>query len=343
MKEKPLTDNVTRPSSNLHLVLRSTAIVAFTALAILAASQNAMAQNYPSRPIRLVVPFPPGTASDFLGRTIGSALTDLYKVQVVVDNRPGAGGLVGTPIVLQATPDGHTIGLFGPPYISSALLQAKRPYEPLKDGVPIVQIAGIPNIVGVSLAVPAKTFQEFVTYAQARPGQLNYASVGVGSIAHFGAEILNRAAGIRAVHVPYKNLGDVWGEMFAGRVHYFVFAAPAAMPMVKEGRVRAIAVTTPNRIPALPDTPTVAQAGLPAAEHVAWFGIFTPAGTPKSLVNKLAADITGIVRNPETKALFERQGADPVDDSSPEAFARLVRAEAVRYEKLIKEAGLQLQ
>jgi len=300
-------------------------------------------QAYPSRPIRLVVPFPPGTASDFLGRTIGSALTDLYKVQVVVDNRPGAGGLVGTPIVLQATPDGHTIGLFGPPYISSALLQAKRPYEPLKDGVPIVQIAGIPNIVGVSLAVPAKTFQEFVTYAQARPGQLNYASVGVGSIAHFGAEILNRAAGIRAVHVPYKNLGDVWGEMFAGRVHYFVFAAPAAMPMVKEGRVRAIAVTTPNRIPALPDTPTVAQAGLPAAEHVAWFGIFTPAGTPKSLVNKLAADITGIVRNPETKALFERQGADPVDDSSPEAFARLVRAEAVRYEKLIKEAGLQLQ
>lgn len=312
-------------------------------LAVLLAVATAVAQSYPNRPIRLVVPFPPGTASDFLGRTIGTALTDLYKIQVVVDNRPGAGGLVGTPTVLQATPDGHTIGLFGPPYITSALLQAKRPYEPLKDGVPIVQVAGISNIVGISLAVPAKTFQEFLAYARARPGQLNYASVGVGSIAHFGAEILNHAAGIRAVHVPYKNLGDVWAEMFAGRVHYFVFAAPAAMPMVKEGRVRAIAVTTPNRIPALPDTPTVAQAGLPAAEHVAWFGIFAPAGTPKSLVNKLAADITAIARNPETKALFERQGAEPVDDSSPEAFARLVKAEAARYEKLIREAGLQLQ
>lgn len=312
-------------------------------LAVLLAVATAVAQSYPNRPIRLVVPFPPGTASDFLGRTIGTALTDLYKIQVVVDNRPGAGGLVGTPTVLQATPDGHTIGLFGPPYITSALLQAKRPYEPLKDGVPIVQVAGISNIVGISLAVPAKTFQEFLAYARARPGQLNYASVGVGSIAHFGAEILNHAAGIRAVHVPYKNLGDVWAEMFAGRVHYFVFAAPAAMPMVKEGRVRAIAVTTPNRIPALPDTPTVAQAGLPAAEHVAWFGIFAPAGTPKSLVNKLAADITTIARNPETKALFERQGAEPVDDSSPEAFARLVKAEAARYEKLIREAGLQLQ
>ena len=325
-------------------------LIAVGLLALLAAA-TAMAQSastgsgqaYPSRPIRLVVPFPPGTSSDFLGRTIGTALGELYKVQVVVDNRPGAGGLIGTAIVKSAQPDGYTIGLFGPPYITSAVLQVKRPYEPLKDGLPIVQIAGISNIVGVSLAVPVKTFQEFVAYARARPGQLNYASVGVGSIAHFGAEILNRAAGIQATHVPYKILGDVWSEMFAGRVQYFVFAAPAAMPMVKEGRVRAVAVTTPERIPALPDTPTVAQAGLPAAEHVAWFGIFAPAGAPKSLVNKLAADITAIVRNPGTKALFERQGADPVDDSSPEAFAKLVKAEYARYEKLIKEAGLQLQ
>lgn len=300
-------------------------------------------QAYPSRPIRLVVPFPPGTSSDFLGRTIGTALGEIYKVQVVVDNRPGAGGLVGTPIVLAAAANGYTIGLFGPPYITSALLQVKRPYDPLKDGAPIVQVAGIPNIVGVSLTVPAKTFQEFVAYAKARPGQLNYASVGVGSIAHFGAEILNRAAGIQAVHVPYKILGDAWAEMFTGRVHYFVFAAPAAMPMVKDGRVRAVAVTTPNRIPALPDTPTVAQAGLPAAEHVAWFGIFAPAGTPKSLVARLATDITAILRNPETKAQFERQGADPVGDSSPEALAKLVKVEYARYVKLIKEANIQPQ
>lgn len=301
------------------------------------------AQAYPSRPIRLVVPFPPGTASDFLGRTIGAALTDLYKVQVVVDNRPGAGGLVGTPIVLQSTPDGHTIGLFGSPYLTAPMLQKKRPYDPFKDGAPLTQVAGIPNIVGVSNTVPAKTLREFIEYARARPGQLNYASVGVGSIAHFGGEIVARAAGLQTVHVPYKILADGWSDLFSGRTHFFVFAAPAAVPMVKDGRVRALAVTPPKRIPALPDVPTVAEAGLPAAEHVAWFGMFAAAGTPKSLVNKLATDINTVLREPQTKQRFLTQGADPVDYSSPEAFMKLLRSENVRYAKLIKEAGIQPQ
>jgi tripartite-type tricarboxylate transporter receptor subunit TctC len=334
MKAKPLTDNAARPSSNLHLALRSAAKVAFTALAVLAASQNAMAQDYPSRPIRLVVPFPPGTASDFLGRTIGTALTERYKMQVVIDNRPGAGGLVGTPIVLQATPDGHTMGLFGSPYLTSPMLQKKAPYDPFKDGAPLTQVAGMPNIVGVSNHLPTKTLQEFIAYAKARPGQLNYASVGVGSIAHFGGEIVARAAGIHIVHVPYKILGDGYSDLFAGRTHFFVFAAPAAMPMVKDGRVRAIAVTPPKRLPA---------AGLPEAEHVAWFGLFVPAGTPKALVNKLVADLNSVLSDPQTKQRFLMQGADPVDDSSPEAFMKLLRSENVRFAKLVKEAGIQPQ
>jgi tripartite-type tricarboxylate transporter receptor subunit TctC len=312
-------------------------------IAALLAAANVAAQQYPSRPIRLVVPFPPGTASDFLGRTIGAALTDVYKVQVVVDNRPGAGGLVGTPIVLQATPDGHTIGLFGSPYLTAPMLQKKAPYDPFKDGAPLTQVAGIPNIVGVSNTVPAKTLQEFITYAKARPGQLNYASVGVGSIAHFGGEIVARAAGIQIVHVPYKILGDGWSDLFSGRTQFFVFAAPAAVPMVKDGRVRAIAVTTPKRIPALPDVPTVAEAGLPAAEHTAWFGMFVPAGTPKALINKIVADLNSILREAQTKQRFLTQGADPVDYSSPEAFMKLLRLENVRYAKLIKEANIQPQ
>jgi len=312
-------------------------------LAALLAVATAAAQSYPNRPIRLVVPFPPGTASDFLGRTIGAALTELYKVQVVVDNRPGAGGLVGTPIVLQATPDGHTIGLFGSPYLTAPMLQKKAPYDPFKDGAPLTQVAGIPNIVGVSNTVPAKTLQEFIAYAKARPGQLNFASVGMGSIAHFGGEIVARAANLQTVHVPYKILADGWSDLFSGRTHFFVFAAPAAVPMVKDGRVRAIAVTTPKRIPALPDVPTVAEAGLPAAEHVAWFGMFAPAGTPKGLVNKLAADLNSILRDAQTKQRFLTQGADPIDYSSPEAFMKLLRSENVRFAKLIQEAGLQLQ
>lgn len=312
-------------------------------IAALLAAANVAAQQYPNRPIRLVVPFPPGTASDFLGRTIGAALTDMYKVQVVVDNRPGAGGLVGTPIVLQATPDGHTIGLFGSPYLTAPMLQKKAPYDPFRDGAPLTQVAGIPNIVGVSNTVPAKTLQEFIAYAKARPGQLNYASVGVGSIAHFGGEIVARAAGLQTVHVPYKILADGWSDLFSGRTHFFVFAAPAAVPMVKDGRVRAIAVTTPKRIPALPDVPTVAEAGLPAAEHTAWFGMFAPAGTPKSLINKLAADLNLILREAQTKQRFLTQGADPIDYSSPDAFMKLLRSENVRFAKLVKEANIQPQ
>ena len=314
-----------------------------TVLAALLAAATTAAQQFPNRPIRLVVPFPPGTASDFLGRTIGAALGDLYKVQVVVDNRPGAGGLVGTPIVLTATPDGHTIGLFGSPYLTSPMLQKKAPYDPFKDGVPLTQVAGMPNIVGVSNQLPTKTLQEFIAYAKARPGQLNYASVGVGSIAHFGGEIVARAAGLQMVHVPYKILGDGWSDIFSGRTHFFVFAAPAAMPMVKDGRVRAIAVTPPKRIPALPDVPTVAEAGLPAAEHVAWFGMFVPAGTPKALVNKLVADLNSVLRDPQTRQRFLTQGADPIDSSSPEAFMKLLRSENVRFAKLIKEANIQAQ
>jgi tripartite-type tricarboxylate transporter receptor subunit TctC len=311
-------------------------------IALLAAA-GAAAQSFPNRPIRLVVPFPPGTASDFLGRTIGTALGELYKVQVVVDNRPGAGGLVGTPIVLASTPDGHTIGLFGSPYLTAPMLQKKRPYDPFKDGAPLTQIAGIPNIVGVSNQLPPKTLREFIAYAKARPGQLNYASVGVGSIAHFGGEIVARAAGLQTVHVPYKILGDGWSDIFSGRTHFFVFAAPAAVPMVKDGRVRALAVTPPRRIPALPGVPTVAEAGLPGAEHVAWFGMFVAAGTPRALVNRIVADLNSVLRDPQTKQRFLLQGAEPVDNSSPEAFMKLLRSENVRFAKLIKEANIQPQ
>lgn len=311
-----------------------------------AAAQSAAtgpAAEFPNRPIRLLVPFPPGTASDFLGRTIGAALADRYKTQVVIDNRPGAGGLVGTPIVLGATPDGHTLGLFGSPYLTSPMLQKKPPYRPFEDGAPVTQVAGIPNVVGVSNTLPVKTLQEFIAYGRARPGQLNYASVGVGSIAHFGAEIVARAAGLQTVHVPYKLIADGWSDLISGRTHFFVFAAPAAVPMIKDGRARAIAVTTPGRIPALPDVPTVAEAGLPAAEHTAWFGIFVPGATPRGLVNRLAGDLKGVLRDPQVRQRFLTQGADPVDDSSPEAFLRLLKSESARFAKLIREAGMELQ
>lgn len=305
--------------------------------------QAQAADSYPNRPIRLLVPFPPGTASDFLARTLGAALTELYKVQVVVDNRPGAGGLIGTPIVLQATPDGYTIGVFGPPYLTSPMLQKQPPYNPLADAIPIVEFAGIPNVIGVTNHLPSKTLKEFIAYAQSRPGQLNFASVGMGSLAHFGGEIINNAGGVKAVHVPFKLLGDAWGEIFAGRVHYFVFTGPTAVPMVKENRARALAVSTAKRVSVLPDVPTLAEAGLPQAEHVAWFGLFAPPGTSRALVNKLASDVRRLMQDAQLRKRFENQGAEPVDSSSPEAFMKLIRLENARFAKIVKDMGIQPQ
>ena len=319
------------------------AVLASASLIGSAGVQAQPADAYPNRPIRLVVPFPPGTASDFLGRTIGSALTELYKVQVVVDNRPGAGGLIGTPIVLLGTPDGYTLGLFGPPYLTSSMLQRQPPYNPLRDAMPIVEVAGIPNIIGVSNHLPSKSLKEFIAYAKARPGELNFASVGVGSLAHFGAAIVNNAAGLKAVHVPFKLLGDGWSEIFGGRVHYFVFTGPSAVPMVRENRARALAVSTAKRLVVLPDVPTLAEAGLPQAEHVAWFGLFAPLNTPRALVNKVAADVTRLMRDPQIKKRFESQGAEPVENSSPDAFMKLIRAENTRFAKIVKEMGIQPQ
>jgi len=328
----------------LHLLLSTFSFRLLTSAFCLAvASATAAAADFPTRPIRLVVPFPPGTASDFLGRTIGQALTDLYKVQVVVDNRPGAGGLIGTPLVLQSNPDGHTIGLFGPPYLTSPMLQKNAPYRPLQDSMPIAQVAGIPNVIGVSNHLPAKTLKDFLAYARSRPGQLNYASVGVGSIAHFSAELVNSAAGIKAVHVPFKLLADGWTEIFAGRVHYFVFTGPSSVPMIRDNRARALAVSTGERLPALPDVPTLAEAGLPAAQHVAWFGLFAPVGTPRALVNRIAADVSRVLKDPQLKKRFETQGAIAVDDSSPEAFMKMIRSETARYAKVAKDTGIQPQ
>lgn len=324
-------------------MMRLTRALQAAGLAALLAAAAAASEPFPDRPIRMIVPFPPGTAADFLGRAIGAALDDAYRMQVVVDNRPGAGGLIGTASLTTAAPNGYTIGLFGPPYLTSPLLQKKLPYDPLKDGAPVVQVAGIPNVVGASNHLPVNTLKEFIAYARARPGQLNYGSPGIGSIGHFGGEILNSAAGVEAMHVPFKVLSGAFAEVFAGRVHYFVIPVAAAVPIVRDKRVRALAVTTSTRVSALPDVPTVAEEGLPAAEHVAWFGFVVPAGTPKALINKLASDVTAVVRKPETRKRFELQGADPVDDSSPAAFSKLLRSEYTRFKNLIKDKGIQLQ
>ncbi len=312
-------------------------------LAALLTATVAAAQPFPERPIRMLVPLPPGTASDFLARTLSQSLSDAYKLQVVVDNRPGAGGMIGSTILVKATPDGYTLAMVAPPHLVAPLLQANPPYRPLADIVPVVEVASIPNVLLVAPNVPAKNVQELIALAKSKPGEYNYASVGFGTLAHLAGEIFNRAGGIKVVHVPFKVIPDVLTEMLAGRVHYCLFTAPSALTMLREGKLRAIAVTGAKRSATFPDLPTMAEADLPAAQSDGWFGVVAPAGTPRKIVTRLNADIVKILRQPETKEKFARQGAELVDDTSPEGFTNLLKAEETRYLKLIKDAGLKPQ
>jgi tripartite-type tricarboxylate transporter receptor subunit TctC len=319
------------------------ALAAFCAAACAVPAVTAVAQEFPTRPIRLVVPFPPGSASDFLARTFGLKLSDFYKQQVVVDNRPGAGGLIGSQILVGAVPDGHTLALVGPPHIASALMQAKLPYRPVEDVTPISLLANIPNVIVVSPNLAANTLPEMANLMRAKPGAYNYATLGFGSLAHLAAEIVNRAAKIDTVHVPFKTLADVNTEMLAGRVHFILATTPTAVTLTREGKLRPIAVTSPKRAASLPDVPTVAEQGMPAAESVAWFGIVGPPNLPRKLVARLHADFQGILKHPDTRDRFLKQGGEVTLDSTPESFLALMKSEFARFAKLIKEAGIKAE
>jgi tripartite-type tricarboxylate transporter receptor subunit TctC len=292
----------------------------------------------------MIVPLPPGTASDFLARTLGQRLSDVYKQQVVVDNRAGAGGLIGSGIVAKASPDGYTLVMAAPPHIVGTLLQVNAPYRPIEDFAAVIEVASLPNVVVVAASVPAKNVQELIALIRAKPGEFNFGSAGIGTAAHLGAEILNRAGGLKAVHIPFKLIPDVLTEMSAGRVHYVVFTAPAALTLLRgDAKLRAIAVTGSRRSATFPDLPTVAEAGLPEALSDVWFGILAPAGTPRKVIAQINADVVNVLRAPETKEKFARQGAELVDDTTPEAFAKLMKSEYTRYRKLIMDIGMKPQ
>ena len=312
---------------------------------LLAAAPAALAQpgDYPSRPIRIIVPLSPGTANDNFTRRLGDGLTKIYKQQVVVDNRPGAGGLIASTLLARASPDGYTLAMLGNPHIAAALLRTDPPYRALADVAPIAEVAVIPNVLVVASGVPGKTVQEFVTYAKTNPGKLNFASAGIGTSAHLAGEIFNSAAGIQSLHVPYKTVAEVYSDAVSGQVHYFVFTLPAAMPMLREGKLRALAVTSPKRSALLRDVPTMAESNLAAAESTAWIGLAAPAGTPRAILMRLHEDTLSVLRAADTAKYFETQGAEPVTDTSPERFARAMKAEYDRYSKLIGDLGLKTQ
>ena len=299
-------------------------------------------RGFPTRPVRMVVPFPPGSASDFLARVLGQKLGETWGQQIVVDNRPGAGGLIGGTAVARSNPDGYTVALIGQPHLTAFVLAKEPPWDPLKDFAHIGLVATMPNIVTVGPGLQIKTAADLIAQVRARPGAFNFGSAGVGSSSHLAAEMFNAAAGLKAVHVPFKLLGDALAEMLGGRVHYYLFPVPAAMPALQDGKLRALAVGSRARLHALPAVPTLAESALPGFTSETYFGLLGPAGLSKPMVTRINADAVRLLRTDELRMRYQQQGAEATP-STPEEFLRIQRAELERVAKIVKEIGIKPQ
>ena len=305
------------------------------------AAGEVSAQAYPTKPIRLVAPSTPGDAPDVIARLVAERLSGVLGQQVVVENRPGAGGVVGSEIVAKAAPDGYTLimGNAGSHGINAAVY-SKLPYDILKDFAPVSQIAIAPNIFVVNPALPVHTMPEFIAYAKARPGQLSYASGGNGSSSHMSMKLLKSMAGIDIVHVPYKGSTPALTDVISGQDAVMSVNMPPAVPHVKAGTLRALAVTTRTRAPSMPDLPTVAET-LPGYETVAWFGVLAPAGTPKDVINRLSVEIAKIARSPDMRERLAGMGAEPVG-GTPEEFGAVMARDIEKWTALAKSVGIKI-
>jgi len=317
-----------------------TACWSFAAIFAALLSWSVAAAEYPARPVRFVVPFTPGSASDLLARMIGPKLSEAWGQQIVVDNRPSAGGTVAGGIVATAPPDGHTLMLTSSAFAGSAALYDKLPYDSVRDfrGVSLVVLTAIALVVSPTLG--AKSVKDLIAIARQKPGQLNFGSSGIGSGTHYGGEFFNLAAGIKAVHVPYKGTPEVITDTITGRLHYAMSPLLAAVPHVRSGRLLMIGVTSPQRLAILPDVPTIAEAALPGFEYQGWFGILAPARTPRAVVDKLNAEIGRIIAMPDIQERISRDGSTP-RSSSPEEFEKLVRDEIATRRKVFQAAGVK--
>ena len=313
------------------------------ALALCATGAHAQgAADFPARPIRLVVPFPPGGATDIAARLIGERMSADWKQPVTVDNRPGAGGNIGADVVAKAAPDGYTliVGVTGSHAINTSLY-ARMPYDPVKDFEAISQVAVVPNVVVVHPSVPAQTLRELVALAKKEPGKLNYASLGSGTAAHLTMEMFKTAAGIDLTHIPYKGSSPAVADLIAGQVQTMIDGLPSALPHVKAGKLRALAVTSAHRSAAAPDLPTIAESGYPGFSADAWSGLFAPKGTPRPIVDKLAAETQRILKLPEVQKRLADLGAEPVG-STPAEFSEHVKREIDKWARVVRASGARV-
>lgn len=313
------------------------------AFALGGAAGGAPAQDkWPSKPLRMIVPFTSGSASDVTGRILAQRLAEIYGQQVVVDNRPGAGGLIGSELVRQAAPDGYTIAMIGQPHLSNVLLRSDKPYDPLKDFAAIGLVAISPNVIVLGKSVEAKTIPELIALAKAKPGALNYGSAGIGSSSHLAGAMFVSKAKIDVVHVPFRQGPDSRSALIAGTIHFYVYPLPAIMTMLRAGTLRALAVASAKRAAALPNLPTSAEAGFPEYKSESWFGLIGPRGVPRRVVAKINADTVSVLNEQATLQKFALLGAEP-GSGPPERFAKMQRDEYAELGALIKAIGMKAQ
>ncbi len=318
---------------------RRTALLA--ALATAAAGRTASAQAYPARPIRFVVPFAAGAGIlDIMARLTGQHLAEATGQQVIVDNRPGAGGNVGADIVAKATPDGYTMLMGNTAALVAPYLFAHMSFDPLTDLLPITQVNSAPLMLVVHPSLPVKSVKEFIAYAKDQKGKLNYGSGGIGATPFLAVELLKSMAGFDAVHVPYKGGAPALADLVAGQISFMIENVPGTLPFVKDGKLRALAITSAHRLPLVADLPTMQEAGVPGYEMVGWNGIFVPKDTPPDITGKLHDVLAKVLNSDAVKKQMADLGAEPVGNPQPE-FAAFVKSESVRWGAIIREKGIK--
>jgi tripartite-type tricarboxylate transporter receptor subunit TctC len=317
-----------------HGTLRVCAAAFVTLLAAESAAQ------YPSRPIRIIVPQSPGASTDLTARLIGQKLSEAVKQPVIVDNRPGAGTTHGTDMVVKATPDGYTLLVVASSISINPSIYKKLPYDTLRDLAPVTQLSVFPNMLVVHPSVPVKTVQDLVALAKAKSGQLNYASAGTGTGTHLSAELFKNMTGVDIVHVPYKGGGPAVTALIGGQVQLMFGTTVTLLPQVRTGKLRPVAVTTLKRSAAAPEVPTIAESGVSGFDHGPWNGMFTTAKTPSAVVARINSEVVKILHSPEVKSVLIKEGAEPVGNT-PAEFAGIMKSEVAKWAKVIQAAGIK--
>lgn len=316
--------------------------VAAAGLVIAVASLAQDVSGFPNRPLRLVVPFAPGGTNDSVGRVVADKLAARLGQPVVVDNRAGANSIVGCEIVAKAAPDGYTMVIVAAGFAVNPSLVRKLPYDSLRDFAPIGLVGDGPYLLVIHPSIPAKNLSEFIAWVKARPGQVNYASTGVGSPPHLAAELLRTMAGLDLVHVPYKGGGAVLPDLLSGRIPMFFGSVSTLAPHIKSGKLRGIAVTTPKRSPSIPELPTFIESGLKGYDVTGWYGILGPGKTPRAIVNRINGDLRQVLADPGTQAQLFQRGID-IQPGSPADFAELIQREIPKWAKVLAAAGIKAE